>query len=69
MEWSEWIQNIGSGLLDRTYELERLKLEQRGAGGAYNEGQPATPPPAANGLNPTVLLIGAAVLAVVLLRN
>lgn len=69
MEWSEWIQNIGSGLLDRTYELERLKLEQRGAGGSYTEGQPATPPAATGGLNPTVLLIGAAVLAVVLLRN
>lgn len=70
MDWSEWIQNVGAGLIDKRYELERLKLEQRGPDGTpYIEGQPATRTAQPGGINPMFLLIGAAVLAVVLLRD
>lgn len=70
MDWSEWIQNVGAGLIDKRYELERLKLEQRNADGTpYIEGQPTTRTAQPGGINPMVLLIGAAVLAVVLLRD
>lgn len=70
MDWSEWIQSVGSGLIDKRYELERLKLEQRGMdGGYYVEGQPRETAQAAPSINPTILLLGAVVLVVVLMRK
>lgn len=80
MDWSEWIQNIGGSLIDKAatarfvqpYELQKLELEALGQGGYYREGQPGTRTtgqPAPQGINPTVLLIGGALLAFVLLRD
>lgn len=70
MDWSEWIQSVGAGLIDKRYELERLKLEQRGMdGNYYSEGQPRQTAQAAPSINPTILLLGAVVLVVVLMRK
>lgn len=70
MDWSEWIQTVGSGLIDKRYELERMKLAQRGQdGGYYVEGQPQETTPATPSINPAILLLGAVVLVVVLTRK
>ena len=77
MDWSTWVQNVGSGLIDKAasaqytqpYEIQKLQLEALGQGGYYNEGTAGTRSAATAGMNPTVLLlIGAAVVAVVLLK-
>lgn len=77
MDWSTWVQNVGSGLIDKAasaqyvqpYEIQKLQLEALGQGGYYNEGKAGTRTAATAGMNPTVLLlIGAAVVAVVLMK-
>ena len=77
MDWSTWVQNVGSGLIDKAasakyvqpYEIKKLQLEALGQTGYYNEGQPGSRVPT-QGLNPTVLLlIGAAVVGVLMLKD
>lgn len=78
MDWSTWVQDVGAGLIDKAagakyvqpYELQKLQLEALGGLGYYNEGQPGARVPAQGGFNPTVLLlIGAAVVGVMLLKD
>ena len=80
MDWSTWIQNVGGSLLEKAgsarfvqpYELQKLELEALGQGGYYREGQPgtrSTGQEAPKGINTTVLLIGGALLAFVLLKD
>lgn len=77
--WESWIQSIGSKVADvaaanqagdQKYELERLKLQALGQYGYYTEGQ--TGLRAANGMgisSGTLLLLGAGLLAVMLLKD
>lgn len=79
MDWSTWVQDIGSNLIDKAagakyvqpYEIQKLQLEALGQTGYYNEGQPGSRVPVANGgINMTVvLLIGAAIVGVLLLKD
>jgi hypothetical protein len=77
MDWSTWVQDVGAGLIDKAasaqytqpYDIQKLRLEALGQAGYYNEGQAGTRV-AASGFNPMVLLlIGAAVIAVVMLKD
>lgn len=77
MDWSTWVQDVGAGLIDKAagakyvqpYEIQKLQLEALGQTGYYNEGQAGTRVPTA-GIDPTMLLlIGAAVVAVMLLKD
>lgn len=77
-EWSDWVQDVaGSVIKDASnskyvqpYDVQKLKLEALGNLGVYTEGQAGIANKnAMAGISPMVLLIGAAVLAVVLLKN
>lgn len=67
--WDSWIQSVGSTVVDKwstaqwqqPYEIDRLKMEQQGMLGRYQEGQ-AGIRANRNGLtiSPMLLLIGAA---------
>lgn len=77
--WESWIQSIGSKVADvaaanqasdQTYELQKLKIQQLGQYGFYNEGQAGLI--RANGMgisSGTLLLLGAGLLAVMLLKD
>ncbi|WP_395137274.1 hypothetical protein [Schlegelella aquatica] len=76
MDWSTWIQQVGSGLIDKyadskwrqPYEIQKLQMEALGQMGYYREGQPSSPQQGS--ISPTMLLlIGGAVLVVVLMRD
>lgn len=77
MDWSSTVQNWGTTLLNgyanakyvQPYEVEKLQLQALGQAGLYNEGQPGVyvPPPAIN--STTLLLIGAAVVAFMMLSK
>lgn len=80
MSWEQWIQDVGKTVVDtaaavkeRQYETEQLRLQALGEGGYYTEGQQGTKPPAVSAglsLSPTMLLLaGAAVVAVLLMRS
>ncbi len=77
MEWSDSIQNWAGSLLDKwgsaqyvqPYEVQKLQLQALGQTGYYTEGQPGARV-AASGINSsTLLLLGAAVVAVMLLKD
>jgi len=71
MDWQQTIGSWGTTLLNgytnakfvQPYEVQKLQLQALGQDGLYNEGQPGVyvPPPAIN--STTLLLIGAAVVA------
>lgn len=80
--WESWIQGVAGNVIgkaaDKTYsqdyELQRLRLQALGDYGYYTEGQPGTIRPMRPGMvagipTGTLLLIGAAVVAFVLLRD
>lgn len=78
MDWSSWVQEVGAGVIDKAagakytqpYEIQKLQLEALGGLGYYNEGQAGARVPNTGGFNPTVLLlIGAAVVGVMLLKD
>lgn len=78
MDWSTWVQDVGSGLIDKAagakyvqpYEIQKLQLEALGQSGYYNEGQAGTRA-AASSFNPMMLLLigGAVLVAVVMLKD
>lgn len=77
MDWSTWVQEVGSGLIDKAasaqyvtpYEIQKLQLQALGQQGYYREGQAGTMAAGA-GFNPAwLLLIGAAVVGVMLLKD
>lgn len=77
MEWSDSIQTWAGNLLDKwgsaqyvqPYEVQKLQLQALGQTGYYLEGQPGART-ATSGINgSTLLLIGAAVVAVMLLKD
>lgn len=79
--WESWIQNVGGGVIDKwatatyqqPYEVQKLRIQALGENGYYSEGQPGTVASAQRqgfALTPGVMLLaGAAVLAVVLLKD
>lgn len=80
--WESWIQNVGGGVIDKwatatyqqPYEVQKLRIQALGEQGYYTEGQPgaaqATTQRGGFSLSPgTLLLIGGAVLAVVMLKD
>lgn len=82
MDWSEWAQNVGGNLLNKAaeakwvqpYETEKMRLQALGQAGYYTEGQRAPTAPAKPGVvagisNQTLMLIGAGVVAVLLLTR
>ena len=78
MDWGDWAQQVGGKLIDKwsdaewrqPYELQRAQLQALGQMGYYNEGQ-ATISAGRNGLqiSPGILLIGAVVMMVVMMRD
>ena len=78
MDWSTWVQDIGGGLLTRAadakwvqpYEIQKLQLQALGEGGYYTEGRPGTVQQGGIAISgTTMLLIGGAVLAVLMLED
>lgn len=79
--WDSWMQQVGGGVIDKwasatyqqPYEIQKMRIQALGEQGYYSEGQPgavATAQRAGFQLTPGVMLLaGAAVLAVVLLRD
>lgn len=78
MDWASWAQQIGGGLINRAadakwvqpYEIQKAQLQALGQMGYYNEGQ-ATISAGRNGLqvSPGILMIGAVVVMVVMMRD
>lgn len=79
--WDSWIQQVGGGVIDKwasatyqqPYEIQKMRIQALGEQGYYSEGQPGAGAAAkAQGftLSPGILLLaGAAVLAVVMLKD
>lgn len=77
--WEEWFQNVAGGVIKdasaakftQPYEIQRLQLQALGELGPYTEGRPQTVAPAGLfGMSQgTVLLIGAVLVAVFVLRD
>ncbi len=78
--WETWIQGIGSKVIgsaadakfSQPYDIQKLRLQQLGAYGLYNEGQPGMVRYGAGigGISTgTLLLLGAGLLAVMLLKD
>lgn len=79
--WETWIQKVGGGVVDKwstatytqPYEVQKMRIQALGEQGYYSEGQPGAASQAQRQglqLSPMVLLLaGAAVLAVVLLKD
>lgn len=78
--WADWFQGVAGNVINQAaaaqyvkpYDVQALKIQSLGANGYYTEGAPGTYRTTATGLgiSPTVLLLaGAAVLAVVLLKD
>lgn len=74
MDWSTWLQGIGTSVIGaaadakyrQPYEIQKLQLQQLGQLGPYTEGQPMGGG-AMGGINPAWLLIGGALLVAVLI--
>lgn len=79
MDWSTWVQDVSAGIIGKAaeakyvtpYEVQKLQLQALGPGGYYREGQAGTLMAGqAGGFNPALLLlIGAAVVGVMLLKD
>ncbi len=75
--WAEWTQGVLGGVIDKyasskwvqPYETEQMKLQALGQQGYYTEGQRQPTPQASTMNSTTMLLIGGALLAVVLLTR
>ena len=77
--WEEWFQKVGAQVIGdasaakftQPYELQKLRLQALGDLGLYTEGQPQQVAPAGLfGMSQgTVLLIGAVLVAVFVLRD
>jgi hypothetical protein len=78
--WETWFQGVAGSVINKAadakytqnYEIERLRLEALGDMGYYAEGQPGTirqTGTVAGIPTGTLLLIGAAVVAVMLLKD
>ena len=81
MNWETWFQNVAGSVIDKAaqakyvqpYEIDRLRLQALGDLGTYTEGQAGTMPAGQAGAfglsNGALLLIGAAFVAVLMLRD
>lgn len=79
MDWGKWLQNVGGDVIksyasskyEQPYEIQKMRIQVQGAdGGMYDEGAAMPRPGTVAGLPSSVLLIGGAVvLALVLMRN
>ncbi len=77
MEWSDSIQTWAGSLLDKwgsaqyvqPYEVQKLQLQALGQTGYYLEGQPGARAASTGISSGTLLLLGAAVVAVMLLKD
>ncbi len=76
--WESWIQGVGKTVIDgyasanwtQPYELQKMQIQAQGRGGLYTEGQPVNYERPLGGISPAILLLaGAAVLALVMLRD
>ena len=77
--WESWIQKVGTTLADgyvsanytQPFELQKLRIQAQGQnGGYYAEGMPAPVARPLGGISPMILLLaGAAVVALVMLRD
>lgn len=77
--WQEWVQDVGGGVIgqwanakySQPYEVQKLQLQALGDAGYYREGQAGTAQPVrVTGLDTsTILLLGAAVVAVLMLKD
>lgn len=75
--WESWIQDVGKSVVGgyasanwtQPFELEKMRLQlQAQNGGYYTEGQPVSTQ--RGGISPIVLLLaGAAIVAIVMLRD
>jgi hypothetical protein len=78
MDWGDWAQQVSGSLINKyadnqwvqPYELQRMQLQALGQMGYYQEGQ-ASIGINRNGLNisPTLLLLGAVVMVVMMTRD
>lgn len=78
MTWESWFQDVAGSVINKAaeakwrqpYEIDRLRLEALGSLGTYTEGQPMQNAQTRGGMSDgTILLIGAAVVAVLMLRD
>lgn len=78
MDWSTWTQNVAGNLINKAadskwthpYEIQKMQLQALGQLGMYQEGQ-ASVTANRNGLtiSPTLLLIGAVAVIVIMTRD
>ena len=76
--WESWIQNVGGKVLDQyasanwtqPYELQKLRIQAQAASGSYYPEGQTTGTARPLGISPTVLLLaGAAVVVLIMLRD
>lgn len=70
--WGAWFQGLVSNMTNMAMQQRTLETLQRGQYGYYREGQPGIYPasaPVAGLSNGTLLLIGAGLVAVLLLKD
>lgn len=78
MDWSTWTQNVAGNLINKAadnkwtypHEIQKMQLQALGQLGMYQEGQ-ASVTANRNGLtiSPTLLLIGAVAVIVIMTRD
>jgi hypothetical protein len=78
MEWGDWAQQVAGSLINKAsdkewvqpYEIQKMQLQALGQLGMYNEGQASlTANRQGLTISPTLLLIGAVALIVVMTRD
>ena len=76
-DWAKWFQDLTGNVVglaaQREFvldpQVEAAKWQALGEAGYYREGMPGTTSQAGRGIDPTVLLIGAAVVVFLLVKD
>jgi hypothetical protein len=77
MDWTTWLQDVSKNTIDaavkaryqQPYDIQRLQLEALGQNGYYVEGQTGAIRQTQQQINPTILLLIAGVVAVMMLKS
>lgn len=78
MDWSQWVQGVAGGVVTRAadakwvqpYEIQKLQLQALGQLGMYQEGQAQlTANRQGLTISPAMLLIGAGLVAVLMMKD
>ncbi len=77
MSWEQWFQDVGKSVIDKAasakytqpYEIDKLRLQALGQLGYYTEGQAGTQVAPGTNMGPILLIGGALVLVMVMMKD